>query len=463
MTAPPTTVEPLVAHVMGTTFDDLPDSVVAAAKIFVLDTFSCALAGSTGPSADEALAAAKLWGTGDGARVWARPDRLPPSSAAVINAYQIHCLEFDCVHEGGVLHPMSTLMAATMAEVDRQAGAGRSINGRDLIEAIALGIDVSCSIATASNAPMRFFRPALTGGFGATTAVAKLRRFDGPKLHNALGLYYGQAGGNMQAHIEGSKLLGLQVGFGARNALVACDLADAGIDGPKDILTGMYGYLVLMEGDYDLEPVWSQWGKVFRLNEVGHKPFPSGRLTHYAIDALQRMMAAHGFTAADVEHVQCDVPPLTHRLVGRPDIPDPEPNYAKLCLGYVCATTLLKGTVDQHDFEPDALHRADVHALAQHVTVTQDDNPDLNAFGPQTITVTLRDGTEHTLTVTHAIGDPHNPLPRDRQLEKFWACWHAAHSSMPDAQGEALIDLIDRLETLEDVSTLVDHVCPRTE
>jgi aconitate decarboxylase len=453
-------VEPMVAHVMGTRYGDLPDTVIAAAKIFVLDTFSCALAGSTGPSAEAALAAAKQWGDGDGARVWARPDRLPPASAAVVNAYQIHCLEFDCVHEGGVLHPMSTLMAATMAEVDRQAGMSRTINGEDLIEAIAMGIDVSCSIATASNAPMRFFRPALTGAFGATTAVAKLRGFDGPQLHNALGLYYGQAGGNMQAHIEGSKLLGLQVGFGARNAIVACDLAEAGIAGPKDILTGMYGYLVLMEGDYDLEPVWSEWGKVFRLAEVGHKPFPSGRLTHFAVDALQRMMAAHGFGTDDVDSVVCEVPPLAMRLVGRPDIPNPEPNYAKLCLGYVCATTLINGTVTQHDFTGEALGRPDVHALAARVTVHEDGNPDLNAFGPQTITVTLRNGTTHSETITHAIGDPKNPLPRDRQLEKFWACWEAAASDMPRSQGEELIDMIDQLETLDDSARLIGLICP---
>ena len=453
-------VEPMVAHVMGTRFGDLPEPVVKAAKIFVLDTFACALVGSTGPSSDETLAAAKLWGTGDGARVWARPDRLPPSSAAVVNAYQIHCLEFDCVHEGGVLHPMSTLMAATMAEVDRQESLGRKINGEDLIEAIALGIDVSCSIAMTSNAPMRFFRPALTGGFGATTAVAKLRGFDGSVLHNALGIYYGQAGGNMQAHIEGSRVLGLQVGFGARNAIVACDLAEAGIIGPKDVLTGMYGYLVLMEGDYDLEPTWSEWGKVFRLSEVGHKPFPSGRLTHFAIDALQRLTADHGFNAAHVQAVECRVPPLANRLVGRPDIPAPEPNYAKLCLGYVCATTLINGTVGQQDFQADALVNETTHELARRVTVIEDDNPDLNAFGPQVITVTLKDGTEHSLTIERAIGDPLNPLPRDRQLEKFWTCWEAAASPLARKNGEEMIAMIDALETIDDTARLTALICP---
>jgi len=452
--------ELMVAHVMGTRYVDLPENIVQAVKIFVLDTFACALAGSTGPSADEALAAAKLWGIGEGARVWARQDRLPPSSAAVVNAYQIHCLEFDCVHEGGVLHPMSTLMAATMAEVDRQGSNGKTINGEDLIEAIALGIDVSCSIATASNAPMRFFRPALTGGFGATTAVAKLRGFDQAALHNALGLYYGQAGGNMQAHIEGSKLLGLQVGFGARNALVACDLAEAGIEGPKDFLTGVYGYLVLMEGDYDIEPALTQWGKLFRMAEVGHKPFPSGRLTHFAVDALQQLTKEHRFTADDVSAVECRVPPLANRLVGRPDIDDPAPNYAKLCLGYVCATTLIKGTVDQRDFLPDALRDEATHNLARRVTVVQDDNPDVNAFGPQTLSVTLKDRTVHSKTIEKAIGDPRNPLPRDRQLEKFWTCWESAASALPKENGLAMVEMIDTLESATDVSKLTGLVCP---
>jgi len=458
--SPLNTVEPMVAHVVGTRFADLPEIVVKAAKTFVLDTFACALAGSTGPSADEALAAAKLWGSGNSARVWARPDRLPPSSAAVVNAYQIHCLEFDCVHEGGVLHPMSTLMAATMAEVDRQATFGSRIKGKALIEAIAMGIDVSCSIATASNAPMRFFRPAITGGFGATAAVAKLRGFDKQALHNALGLYYGQAGGNMQAHIEGSRLLGLQVGFGARNALVACDLAEVGISGPKDFLTGMYGYLLLMEGDYDLEPALTQWGKVFRLTEVGHKPFPSGRLTHFAVDALQRLVAEHAFSADDVTEVECYVPPLANRLVGRPDIPNPEPNYAKLCLGYVCATTLIKGVVGQTDFLPTALNDSTTHDLAKRIAVIEDDNPDVNAFGPQTISVTLKNGTRHSLSIENAIGDPRNPLSRDRQLDKFWTCWDSAASALSRNNGESLIAAIDTLETLEDTAQLTTLMCP---
>ena len=450
----------MVDHVMETKYQHLPKNVVKAAKVFLLDTFACALAGSSGRFADEAFNASLSWGINNDTRVWGRGKRLPHTSAAILNAYQIHCLEFDCVHEGGVLHPISTLTSAMMTEVDRQASMGNKINGKNLIEAIALGIDVSCSIASSSNAPMRFFRPALTGGFGATVAVAKLRQFSKKKLHNALGLYYGQAGGNMQAHIEGSALLGLQVGFGARNALVACDLADVNIEGPKDFLTGKYGYLPLMEGDYNLEPIWSEWGKIFRLSEVGHKPFPSGRLTHYAIDGLQRIMNENSFSHRDIEKVICEVPPLTMRLVGRPAKRKQKPNYAKLCLGYVCATTLIKGTVDQEDFLSQSLGCEKTYKLAKKVQVINDNNEDLNAFGPQKIIVILKNRSKYEKTIKYALGDPKNPLNKSRQMQKFWNCWQLSKEPLRQIQGKKLIKSINNLEKIDDTSMLIDQICP---
>ena len=453
-------VERVVRHVADTSFAQLPEAAITAAKIFIYDTFACGLAGGTGPSAAEILNAAKLWGAGPESSVWGQSLRLPAPHAALVNAYQVHCLEFDCVHEGGVLHPMSSLMAAVMAEADRQKTLGKTFSGKDLLAAAILGIDVACSLAEASKAPMRFFRPATAGGFGATAAIAKLRGFTTDQMWNAFGILYGQTSGTMQAHVEGSKLLGLQVGFAARAAITSCDLAAAGMEGPKDIITGQWGFLPLLEGEYDIEPVWNEFGKTFQMTKISHKPFPSGRLTHFAVDALQRLQAQHGFKASDVANVTCRVPPLPHRLVGRPDIADPKPNYAKLCLGYVCATTLFKGTVDQFDFLPEALARKDVHALAAKVDVILDTNPDMNAFGPQKISVRLNSGQEHTITIEAAIGDPRNPFTRPQQDEKFWRCWNAAAKPLKRENVTQLVRMIDSLENVADITALTGLMAP---
>src|SRR5690606_15646062 len=151
--------------------------------------------------------------------------------------------------------------------------------------------------------------------------------------------------------------------------------------------------------------------------------FPSGRLTHGVVDGLGELMRAHGFTAEDVASVKCRVPPLVNRLVGRPDIPHPEANYAKLCLAFVAGVYLARGNVDVPHFRGRAaLDDPKVHEFAAKVTVEQDDNPDLNALVPQTISVTLKNGATHSVTLEQVYGHPAKPLTSEENIGKFLRC-----------------------------------------
>src|SRR5260370_28742641 len=87
------------------------------------------------------------------------------------------------------------------------------ISGRELIEAVVVGIDVAAGLGVAAREGLKFFRPATSGGFGATAAIARLGGFDIDTLCNALGIQYGQTSGTMQAHVEGSIVLPMQIGF----------------------------------------------------------------------------------------------------------------------------------------------------------------------------------------------------------------------------------------------------------
>jgi 2-methylcitrate dehydratase PrpD len=307
---------------------------------------------------------------------------------------------------------------------------------------------------------MRFFRPASIGGFGATAAAANLRGFDESATARAMGIMYGQTSGGMQTHVDGASMLGLQIGFAARNALFACDLAAAGVDGPKNIVTGPWGYLPLYENIHEVDASWHSWGKIWRLTELAHKPFPTGRPTHYAIAALLDLRAAHGFTADDVAEVICRVPPVPRSVVGRPDRRDATANYAKLCLPFICATTLRHGTVGPQDFSAAALADADTHALAARIKVEEGPGADPTAFGPQTVTVTLKSGQRHACTVDFALGDPRNPLSRARQLEKFWWAWEIGTKGAPRSKGEQVIELLDHLEDLRDATALIACLIP---
>jgi 2-methylcitrate dehydratase PrpD len=367
-----------------------------------------------------------------------------------MNAFQAHALEFDAIHEAAVVHAMTPTLSAALAEAERQSHQGRPVSGARFMAAVILGLDLACTIGAAARGPMRFFRPATAGMFGAYGAVARLRGFDLATASAGAGLLLGQLPGTMQAHTEGSMALPVQMGFAAMAGLRAADLAAAGAAGPAQWLTGPFGFLKVTEPEHDLAPGLAALSSIWQVTRLAHKPFPSGRLTHPAIDGVQRLMAAHGIRTENVSAMRLYLPPLAMRLVGRPIKPDLTGNYARLCLPYVVARTLLSGSVGLGDFSEALLRDPATHALAARVALLGDGNTDENAVVPQRVEIELRDGTKLDQRVEAALGSPENPLPRAAQIAKVRACFAGI---LPEGRAEALTQAIEALYQAPDTAT----------
>jgi len=446
----------LSEHVLRTRWQDLSAPAVRAARTFVLDSLGVGVAGSSGPWVDELVGLQAAWGAATDARNWGRGAALPAPAAALCNGYQVHNGEFDCVHESAVVHPMAVLLPAALAQAERQGG----VSGRELVLAVVLGVDVACRIGLAARAGLSFFRPATAGAFAATAAVGRLMRFDGDTLVNAMGATLAQLCGTMQAHLEGSPVLAMQAGFNARNAIVACDLAARGLVAPQAVLEGPFGYFRLFEGDHDRDLLLAGLGQAWRITEVAHKPFPSGRATHGIVDAVLQLKKAHGFAAAEVTAVVCRVPPLVQRLAGRPARADMAPNYARLCAAFVAARALIGDTVGVEDFAPAALGDPQTLALAGRFDIADDGNPDPNALTPVTVEVRLRSGAGYEITLDVVYGNPGNPMTRAAHLAKFRRNWRAAARPLPETNAERLIERLDEIEAVADARRLVDLLVP---
>lgn len=440
-----------VAHVEVTRYEDLPDAAIDAAKTFILDTLGVGLLGSSGPRAADLVKVQRASGTGSEAVVWGHGAALPAASAALCNAFQTHSCEFDCVHEEAVVHAMTAVLAAALAGAERMGG----VHGRDLILAVVLGVDVAASLGLAAETGLKFFRPATAGAFGATAALGKLMGFDEARLLNAFSLVYGQVSGTMQAHTEGSMLLALQMGFNARNAVVACDLAAAGFDGPRNILEGPFGYFRLIETRGDPQRIAAALGRAWRVTELAHKPFPTGRATHGVVEGCLRIRRAPGFEPDAIERITARVPPLVEQLVGRRWLPDMGLNYARLCLRFVAARALMSGSVRPEDFSDIARVDAATGALASRITIEVRDAGDPNALVPVEVESVMRDGTRHIARIERVLGNPANPLDRGAQLAKFRTNAAAALAPRTADLCDRLIASVESLESIEDVRGLV--------
>ncbi len=449
-------VERLTAHVIATDFDDLSPEAVTATKTFCLDTLGVSVAGTSAPHADEMRMTAASWGDGEEATAIGMGNRLNAPTAAMINAFHAHSLEFDCVHELAVVHPLTTIQSAALAYAERGSGAA----GRDFLTALALGVDVATSIGMASQSGLRFFRSATAGIFGATAAVGKLAGLSASQLMDALGLAYAQAAGNMQSHVEGGPALALQMAFAAAAAIRAVDLAQAGFPGPHDILEGPFGYFPLYEGAWDLEPIWAELGSVWRMTQVSHKPFPSGRATHGGLDGILQLRQAHALQPDAIEQVTLLAPPLIHELVGRPLENVMSANYARLCFQFAGALALANGDVRIDDFTDSGLADGRIHELGHRIAVVIDDNSDPNALAPQTVIIRLKDGREHRIDVPHTLGSPERPLTRAQYLEKFRRCLLSGVAELPPDAAERAVALVDDLDTLDNTNALITPLCP---
>ena len=443
-------VDAFVAHGLKTQFEDLSPAAVKAVKTYLLDTLGVGIAGAAVPLTQNVRRSANQWAGQGAAHIWGSGAyATTPANAAFVNGFQIHCQEYDCVHEPAVVHPLATILSALMAECDAQS----NVSGREFAVALSVAVDLAAGIGISVTSPIKFFRPANAGIFGATLGIARLRGFSPDQAKDALGYALAFNSGTMQAHVEGKPALPIQIGNAARGAIMACDLAAQGLPGPHDSLEGPFGYFALFEDAFDTSTAIADLGKVWRIAEVSHKPFPTGRAAQGGIVLMQKLRA-RGVQSSEVETLTLTAPPLIHRLVGRPATADMSVNYARLCFQYSGAVALTTGTVGLADFTEACLRDSNIRELGARIQVVDDGTPDPAAFVPQVATAHLKDGRTVEARIDTLYGSPSDPMSDEAHLEKFRNCVAFGFGEERPDLTRRMIELTDTLEALPDVSVL---------
>lgn len=441
----------LAKYIDQVRYEDLSPKTVATTKNFIMDCIAVGVAGCSYDATDKALAAATNWGKGNVRVIGRKQVTLPSASAAFVNGMQIHCLEWDGLHEPSVVIALCAPMGALSAEIQR-----KPVSGKALIAAFVAAIEVAVFFGGSKEIAPRFFRPSIAGALAATAGVAKLRGLSVESTAQALALVYGQISGTMQAHWEGSMALPMQVGVSARSAISSVDMAEAGMTGPIDFISGQFGYFKLFETGVDIDKRFAALSDAPKILEVAHKPYPAGRATQAALTMWTGLLKDRSISAEDIKRITVDVPPLIELLVGRPAHAGMTPSYARLCLKFVLPLMIIEGRVDPRQFKESVFSRQDIVALGDRIIINNDGNPDKNALGPQQMLIELNDGTQISANCLHPLGSPANPLSQEACNEKVIECLHLASHPMDHT---AFITLCQDLEQLDDSAKLLDLVC----
>lgn len=397
---------------------------VPAVTRHLLDALGCALASARTGAGRPALAVA----TADGAGPCAVPGtalRVPTPAAALATGALIHALDYDDTHAGGLVHASAPVVATALA-----VGQAHQCDGRAVLRAVAVGLEVICRLAAA--VPHGFHR----NGFHATSVcgapasalvAALLSDADPLAAAHAIGIAVSTAAGSLEFLSDGAMTKQLHPGLAAQSGITAARLAAAGATGPATALEGRHGLFRLYTGDApDITAVLEGLGDRWECERITLKPYPACQLVHASLDAVEDLRVRHGnLDPESVVAVEARVHPDAVDVVCEPQAAKHRPRTpydAKFSLPWTIAAMLVDGQVVVDTFAADQLDREDLAALARRVRhVVERPGALPAASAPGHVVVHTADGRALVGQVPASRGGPESPLDDAAVAHKFAA------------------------------------------
>jgi 2-methylcitrate dehydratase PrpD len=441
----------------GVTFEDLPDDVVAATKLRVMDVIGLALAGAETDFGRSVRAAALALSTPGPCRILGFGDHVGVTTAAFANGAFSQALEFDDTHNESIVHMSSPAVAAALALSEYTP-----VWGRDLITAIAIGNEVSCRVGSVSSGELhaRGFHPTgLFATFGAAYLASKILGLDAETHARAAGIAGSFASGLLECWVDGTQTKFLHPGWSAQSGITAALLARAGVTGPARVFEGRFGLFASHVQDpnahRDFARINDRLGQHWESRNSSFKPFPAAHVIHPYISALLRLRAGHGIQPGDVERIEC---PVTAFIVGIVCEPTEEKfapasdSHGRVSLQYTLAEALYFGVLGKRAYQKENLNNPEILALARRVCYHVDpDYPGPGRF-KGAVTITLKDGRTFEEVEEYNRGSVENPMTYEELRAKFE---DNASAFLSAAQREQLASAIQALDELPDAKGLL--------
>lgn len=360
------------------------------------------------------------------ASLWGSSEKAPLRTAVFLNAMMSHILELDDVHTqskthiGTVVIPAAWGLAETLG-ADMDALLEAVVCGYETMARIGMGFGVS------SHRNKGWHVTGTAGTFGAAAACAKLLQFDETQLMAALGLAGTQSFGTWAFLSDGATNKVLHPARAAACGLDACLLVLGGMRGSAHILDAPDGGIYPMMSDaFDYSLVSRGLGTDYEILSVDKKPYPCCRSTHCAIDGALRLKEKYDLTSDRIESV------VVHTyLVGLKQCGLTEssrfpklPTEAKFSTPYTVAKALEQGSVGLSDFLPESIRSPKTAALAQKVTVIEDEA--FTARYPEhwgcRVDIRTAGSACYSIEIPDASGSVWAPLSSRQLKEKFYSC-----------------------------------------
>lgn len=432
--------------------DRIPPEIMHIGKRLLLNDLGVALYASKDPAIGILMDLFAYEGCNELATVIGLGIRTSPRQAALANGFLGHFEDYDDTHLDTVIHTASPIFPAALASAEAM-----DAGGDELLAAGVLGIEVACRLGLLIVPNFRevagFWHITNTCGvFGAAAASSRLLGLTPTQIEHALGIAGTQAMGLRE--VFGSMTKPFHAGKAAENGLLAAQLAQRGFTSisaeSKGILEGARGFPAVMAQGYDLADLTRGLGETWQLPDIAIKFHACGQANQPLLGSMLELRTRPGVTPDNVEHIDATVGHLAPGLATRRH---PKKGLeGKFSYQHGMACVLVDGHAYPKQFTDAKVNDPLIIGLRDRIDVREDLSLPRRAAA---VTVTLKDGTTHSVTTEHALGTPGNPLSDGQLEDKFRAL---AGEVLPREKVDLLVELLwsmEKLGSMDGLTTLL--------
>ncbi len=428
----------------NTTYDDLPDEVIAFSKRCLLDLVGILISGKTTElSALICNHASEHFGAGSKASsILLDGRKISPAGAALANAMTIDSIDAHDGYKPTKGHVGCHVLPAILAFCE----AEQKMDGKDFLASLVVGYEIGGRAGITLHASVPDYHT--SGAWGAVTAAAlgsRILKLDKERSRHAIGIgeYHGPRSQMMRC-IDYPTMLKDGSGWGAMAGVSAAYLAQSGFTGAPAIT---------VEAD-DVKKYWSDLGTRWTVLEQYFKAYPVCRWAQPATEAALALTKANNIKPKDIKFIEAHTFLEGCKLATRAPENTEQAQYS---LPFPVAASLVYGKLGAEEVSQGKLRDKEVLRLSNSMKLVE--NHDYNAAFPQQryahVVIELNSGERLTSDRHTARGDPENHLSMEEIHKKFHAFASPVLGQKRASEIEAIVMQMGEGKNLDDLLTAI--------
>jgi 2-methylcitrate dehydratase PrpD len=455
----------LAEFVVEATYDDLSDQVVKAAKMMILDTLGCGIAGYVLAKKDVApiFRLIEELGGKEECTILVSGEKTSWFNAIMANGTLMHSIDYDNTRIGGMIHPGAVVVPSVLAICEKLGSSGR-----DAILATVLANEVISRIAS-SVMPTHYdfwHSTGTNGTFAGAIVAGKLLGLDSDQMEKAIGIAADQASGFSRCIKYGDFTKSFHAGSSSAKGVLSAMLVRHGATGPLGILEYPRGYCYAYSKAPSLEKIVCDLGQSFDIVNNYPKYYPSNLGTHCAIEATLKIVKVNNLSDGDIARVNVEIFTLAASILSNRN---PETTLgARMSLPYCIAVSILDKELNMAQFKEGRLGDQRIQAIMDRIYIHANSEYDEHFPDMYTtkIEVITKSGNVFSIIDSYPKGFSENPISDEELENKFTSlCSYALHRTKINK----IMEMIMQMEKIDNINGIIslckgdDYILERLE